>query len=119
MLGRRADRALLDSPQTCHDHTSLRFSYAPGYPFGAAGRATTIWPQPSVSVWDAAILRRSVCRQPPPERGCAVQDLNTSRVGDGRLILQTRRWRLPSHASADLAVELVTAAVVALEEAIT
>ena len=94
MLGRQADRALLDSPQTCHDHTSLRFSYAPGHPSGAAGRATTIWPQLSLSVWDAAILRRSVWRRPPPERGGAVQDLNTSQVGAVRPILPARRWLL-------------------------
>jgi hypothetical protein len=40
-------------------------------------------------------------------------------VGDVRLILPTRRWRLPSRDSACLAVEFVPAAVVALEEAIT
>jgi hypothetical protein len=40
-------------------------------------------------------------------------------VGDVRLILPTRRWRLPSRDSAHLAVKFVAAAVVAGEEAIT
>jgi len=49
----------------------------------------------------------------------AIQDLKHPRWVTAGRILPTRRWRLPSRDSADLAMESAPAAVVALEEAIT